>query len=109
MMAHIHDRSIPATLALALLLSATLMSVEPAGASFPGENGLIVYGRAPSALFSDGEIYTMDSGGGGGTPLTGNTAYDGPPSWSIGGSSIAFESMRDGDTEIYVMGADGVR
>jgi Tol biopolymer transport system component len=39
--------------------------------------------------------------------LTNNDAVDGYPSWSPGGSQIAFSSDRDGNWEIYVMDADG--
>jgi TolB protein len=35
------------------------------------------------------------------------TSYDSAPAWSPDGSRIAFESDRDGDLEIYVMGSDG--
>ena len=33
--------------------------------------------------------------------------YDGTPSWSPDGGRIAFSSARDGNSEIYVMNADG--
>ena len=39
--------------------------------------------------------------------LTYNSAYDGATSWSPDGRSIAFTSERNGNREIYVMGADG--
>ena len=32
---------------------------------------------------------------------------DGSPSWSSDGGRIAFDSLRDGNGEIYVMNADG--
>ena len=32
---------------------------------------------------------------------------DGSPSWSPDGGRIAFDSLRDGNGEIYVMNADG--
>ena len=41
------------------------------------------------------------------TRLTNNNANDGFPDWSPDGQQIAFESDRDGNWEIYVMGADG--
>ena len=43
--------------------------------------------------------------------LTGRSSSDPPydvnPSWSPDGTKIAFDSSRDGNTEIYVMDADG--
>ena len=41
------------------------------------------------------------------TQLTRNTADDRYPAWSPDGSKIAFQSDRDGNSEIYVMNADG--
>jgi hypothetical protein len=39
--------------------------------------------------------------------LTHHVAADAAPVWSPDGTRIAFESLRDGNSEIYVMGADG--
>ena len=39
--------------------------------------------------------------------LTNNNALDEAPTWSPDGSRIAFDSNRDGKTEIYVMNTDG--
>ena len=39
--------------------------------------------------------------------LTTSAGFDENPSWSPGGKRIAFDSMRDGNLEIYVMNADG--
>ena len=39
--------------------------------------------------------------------LTASPGFDENPSWSPDGRRIAFDSMRDGNLEIYVMNADG--
>ena len=39
--------------------------------------------------------------------LTDNAATDSAPAWSPGGRKLAFTSTRDGNSEIYVMDADG--
>ncbi len=49
----------------------------------------------------------MDPDGGNQTNLTTNGAFDGSPAWSPDGTKIAFVSGRDGNNEVYVMGADG--
>lgn len=63
------------------------------------------------------EIYVMDADGENLVQLTRHRATDDSPSWSPDGRKIAFDSDRDhllgvgpgqiGDTEIYVMNADG--
>jgi dipeptidyl aminopeptidase/acylaminoacyl peptidase len=49
----------------------------------------------------------MEADGSNPTRLTVTSAFDGFPTWSPDGSRIAFESDRDGNSEIYVMNADG--
>ena len=49
----------------------------------------------------------MNADGSAQTRLTNNAAFDGAPAWSPDGTKIAFASNRDGDTQIYVMNADG--
>ncbi len=60
------------------------------------------------------DIYTMNADGSDVTRLTFDGAYRYPlssrsktPTWSPDGSRIAFESTRGGNTEIWVMNADG--
>ena len=40
-------------------------------------------------------------------PITNSTANDTFPAWSPDGTKIAFQSDRDGNTNIYVMNTDG--
>lgn len=62
------------------------------------------------------EIYVMNADGTGVTRLTNSVGWDLEPTWSKDGKRIAFASTRDaadptsidpGDTDIYVMNADG--
>jgi Tol biopolymer transport system component len=62
------------------------------------------------------EIYVMNADGSGQTRLTSNAgtvknvdtdAVDQDPAWAPDGRTIAFESTRDGNFEIYSMNADG--
>jgi TolB protein len=39
--------------------------------------------------------------------LTNDPANDFAPTWSADGTMIAFDSVRDGNSEIYAMNADG--
>lgn len=55
-----------------------------------------------------GDIYLVDANGGNLVQLTTSTASDSEPAWSPDGTKIAFTSDRDGgDTDIWVMNADG--
>ena len=49
----------------------------------------------------------MDADGSNQRRLTNNGHADYSPSWSPDGERIAFSSCRDGNWEIYVMGANG--
>ena len=55
----------------------------------------------------DYEIFTMRADGSHVAQLTDNAAFDFAPSWSGDGTKIAFETDRDGNSEIYTMTADG--
>ena len=49
----------------------------------------------------------MDANGSSQTRLTFHLSSDARASWSPDGTNIAFQSIRDGDHEIYVMNSDG--
>jgi len=84
----------------------TIFSADLATATFPGDNGKIVF-RSTSVGGNPEEIYVMNADGSGQTRLTNNAVFDGDPSWSPDGTKIAFRSQIDGNSEIYVMNADG--
>src|SRR3954465_2371795 len=89
---------------------ALLVSATPAHATFPGQNGKIVF-----MSFDDvqADIYTMTPDGGDARNLTHSSADEDFPRWSADGRKIAFWSTRrgpgnpTGDQEIFVMNADG--
>ena len=75
-------------------------------AAFPGANGRIAF---QSGRDDEGapEIYSINPDGSGPTRLTNNTAFDADPAWSPSGTRIAFSSQRTGNSDIFVMNADG--
>lgn len=83
---------------------ATTAPPRPSGAAQGGGKIAFVSFRAPGG---GTEIYVMDADGSGQTRLTNHPATDTAPVWSPDGSSIAFQSDRDGRPDIYVMNADG--
>jgi Tol biopolymer transport system component len=105
------------TVLVALLAAAAAASVvllvKPAEAAFFGENGKIAFtsnrttGTGVDNPTGDKEIFVMDSDGTNLVQLTNNTAGDFDPTFSPDGTQIAFESTRDGNSEIYTMNPDG--
>ncbi len=96
--------------ALVLTGSGLGATVDPADASFPGQNGKIAFASDRVTTGNpegDYEIFTMDSDGTDVKQLTANTAIDLSPAWSADGKQIAFASDRDGNVEVYTMNADG--
>ena len=102
-----------ATILVALLAALAAMLANPAGATFPGNNGKIAFasdrttGEGVDNPEGDLEIFTMNRDGTGLTQLTENAASDFDPEWSPDGKRIAFHSDRDLFSNIFVMDADG--
>lgn len=68
---------------------------------FPATNGQqIVFCYA-------GELYTVDTAGGFARRLTSGPGYSSFPRFSADGKQLAFTSQYDGNTEVYVMPAEG--
>ena len=114
--------ALAATLA-ALLVVQVSWEARPAGAAFPGNNGLIVFDGSRTTLDNpegDSEIFTMNDNGSGLTQLTSNDQNDGNAAWAPvpDEEKIVFASRREtatnpippGETvpdfEIYVMDAE---
>jgi Tol biopolymer transport system component len=100
--------------AVALSLPGLAIAASPAtGAAFPGENGRIAF--VSERHGGDPDIWTMNPDGSNPVNLTANSnGLDAAPSWSPDGHKIVFWSNRrnrganpEGDTEIFVMNADG--
>jgi Tol biopolymer transport system component len=91
----------------AMSLAAPLMA-QPgtAWAVVPGANGELACEGGRGEPMNP-EVYTVDPAGGGERVLTDEPVRDGDPSWSPDGTKIAFESFRDGGSEMYVMNWDG--
>ncbi len=89
---------------LLVLLAPLVIMPLSVQATFPGENGLIVFHSSRDGNY---QIYVMNADGSGQTRLTNNAATDFAPAWSPDGTKIAFQSNRDGNNQIYVMNADG--
>ncbi len=92
-----------------LAAAAVALPSQAAFATFPGENGKIVFF---SERDGNAEIYTMNSDGSGQTRLTENDASDLEPEWSPDGSKIAFISNRgnsipDRGFNVFIMDPDG--
>ncbi len=92
----------------ALLAVSTGLSLggAPAQATAPGDNGKIIC-EGTRGTSAAAEIYTINPDGTGETVLTSNDVRDGDPSFSPDGKNIAFESFRDGNSEVYRAAADG--
>jgi len=102
---------IVAATALLAASVATLVMWEsrPADAAFLGDNGMITFTRDPEPDINgnvNNEIYVMDAEGQHETRLTNNgPVFDNNPTFAPNGTRIAFDSFRDANDNIYMMGA----
>jgi len=83
-------------------LAAAAGAPAPAAATFPGQNGKIVFVTGGGV----GDIAVMDADGSGRSGLT-TGEISGEPVWSPDGTRIAFEMIGAEAWAIFVMGADG--
>lgn len=74
--------------------------------AYPGEIAYTSCGKGNDDWQSC-EIYIAQAYGDSPIRLTNNNYLDLSPSWSPDGSRIAFVTERDGNSEIYVMNAEG--
>ena len=96
-----------ASVAVALLVAigvGLLNAVEPAEATFPGQNGNIAYMGFDG---NDFEIYTISPTGGTPLQVTNNELHDETPSYSPDGKKIAYAGFDGNDSEIYTIDATG--
>jgi dipeptidyl aminopeptidase/acylaminoacyl peptidase len=92
-----------------LALVITMLLAAPAGASFPGANGLIAFARQGERADSPFFIYTMNSSGKEKTRLT-TDGSSRNPAWSSDGERIAFDrAPAEGSRKrrLWLMNADG--
>jgi Tol biopolymer transport system component len=93
--------------ALVALSAGLLLNAVSAGATFPGQNGKIVFVREEPGPLST--LVTIDPDGQNQTPLISSPVHDFVPgaSYSADGERIVFSRFLTGDSEIFEMGADG--
>src|ERR1700694_575172 len=90
-----------------IALVAWLAAAAPAGAAFPGRNGLIAFWGGD--LQSNPQIYVMNPDGTGITDLSRSPGtFDALPRWSADGSKIVFSRfVGQPPLNLYRMNADG--
>ncbi|MCK5058352.1 MAG: PD40 domain-containing protein [Candidatus Aminicenantes bacterium] len=90
-----------------------IIFLATAGVVFSGDSPLwlrypAISPDGESILFCyKGDIYRVNSGGGGAVPLTLYQGHDFSPVWSHDGKSIAFASDRFGNFDVYIMPSSG--
>src|SRR2546421_12880214 len=85
-------------------LSAGLIQAPPAGATFPGTNGMIA---VTSNRSGNQEIYSMLPSGTGGLRLTHFAGIDSNPPWAPNGTKIAVDRRHHRHTDILMINAHG--
>jgi Tol biopolymer transport system component len=93
-----------------LMVVLMLVEMQPAEATFPGQNGKIAYASSdilPDGSTTDTEIYTINPTGGTPFQLTSNERRDTSPSYSPNGQRIAYQGFDGSDSEIYTINATG--
>ncbi|MFN2590377.1 MAG: TolB family protein [Actinomycetota bacterium] len=93
-------------LAAGAVLAVVLLVPAPAGAAFPGRNGLIAWTH-PTSLTTDAEIFVMTPNGRRIRQLSHNEQNDFFPAWSADGRWVAFESASATDVDVWVMNLAG--
>jgi Tol biopolymer transport system component len=101
--------TLTAVVAALVACSAALVAApHETRAAFPGQNGRIAFSADDGLPARADDVWAMDPDG---TDLVNLTSEqpccNGEPDWSPDGTKVAFESTRDGQSEIYVMDADG--
>jgi Tol biopolymer transport system component len=88
-----------------LLALALVLLASPAGATYPGANGRILFSRFDPAI-GDQDFYTANPDGSRVLQVTSVPSYC--PEWSPDGTRIAFTFVEpDGNTKVATMKADG--
>ncbi len=91
-------------------------SAAPAGATYPGRNGLIAFEGWGACVPGPGcvsptnptyDIWTVRPDGTGLTNITNSVGVDADAAWSPDGTQIVFNSNRHGDYDLFVMNPDG--
>src|SRR4051794_6393323 len=88
-----------------LALVAFFALASPAHATFPGQNGKIIFTVSLGDGYSEFDLMNPD--GTGKTRLTDHLGQITSPAWSADGKKIAFETDRYRGSDIAAMNADG--
>jgi Tol biopolymer transport system component len=88
-----------------LVIGALGVGSPPAGATFPGLNGLVTWSRV--RMHQDVEIFGRDLSDGTTIQITHNDRVDFEPAWSPDGRHLAFTSCSSSDCDVWVADADG--